>query len=120
MGRLKVAVKQGEELNISFTIKQEGEPLDLSNYSVSFKVKRNPLLSSEPIIDKYITLVSDGNEVGIIDNPEQGKFYVHLKEEDTSFPVGEYSLIIALIAPYTNDIISSSCCNGAIFKICEQ
>lgn len=120
MSELKVPVKQGEELNIGFTIKEGGDPMDLSNYNIRFQVKRVPLVNAPAMIDKLITTVSDINDVGMINYPLQGQVVVHLKKEDTSYPPGEYSLIIALEAENFVDIISSKCCNKAIYKICEQ
>ena len=120
MSELKVPVKQGEELNLGFTIKEDGNAMDLSDYTVHFQVKKVPLVNAPAIVDKLITTVSDMNEVGMINYPLQGKFVVHLKKEDTSYPPGEYALIIALEAPNFIDIISSKCCNKAIYKICEQ
>ena len=120
MAELKLAIKQGEELNVGFTIKQDGNVMDLSDYTIHFQVKRIPLVNTEPIIDKEITVVSDDNTVGRINYPQQGKFFVHLLPEDTSFPTGDYNLIIALEQDGLIDIISSKCCNKAIYKICEQ
>lgn len=120
MSELKLPVKQGEEINVGFTIKQGNSPMDLSNYAIHFQVKRTPLEKAPAIIDKIITVVSDMNEVGQINYPQQGQFIVHLKQEDTSFPTGDYSLIIALEQEGLIDIISSKCCNKAIYKICEQ
>ena len=73
-----------------------------------------------PIIDKPITVVSDINTIGQITEPQQGQVVVHLTEADTSFPTGEYSLIVSLEGENYIDIISSECCNKAIYKICEQ
>ena len=120
MAELKIPVKQGEEINVGFTIKQNGSVMDLSDYTVRFQVKRVPLANVEPIIDKPITISSDINTIGQITFPQQGKFQVHLSKEDTSFPTGDYSLIIALEEEGLLDIISSKCCNKAIYKICEQ
>lgn len=120
MAELILPVKQGEEINVGFTINQGDNPMDLSSYTVRFEVKRSPLATAKPIISKDITTVSDSNTIGIIDAPMNGKFFVHLLPEDTSYPIGDYYLIIALVAPHTNDIISSGCCSGAKFKICEQ
>lgn len=120
MAELKLPVKQGEELNVGFTIKTEGTPMDLTNYTIHFQVKRAPLVNAPSIVDKLITTDSDINTVGMINYPQQGQFVVHLNVEDTSFPTGEYSLIIALEQEGLIDIISSKCCNKAIYKICEQ
>lgn len=120
MGELRLPVKQGEEINVSFTIKTDGTPMDLSLYNIRFQVKKAPLEKVEPIIDKLINTTSDINTIGNITDPTNGVFVVHLNKEDTSFPTGEYSLIIALEQEGLVDIISSKCCNKAIYKICEQ
>lgn len=117
---LELCVKQGEVLDIPFTIKQDGVPLDLTNYTISFQVKKVPLVTAEPIINKEITTTSDRSDVGIILEPTVGKLIVHLKEEDTSFNTGEYSLVVSLIGNNEVNIISSDCCNSAIYRICEQ
>lgn len=120
MSELIMPVKQGEELNVGFTIKQDGEPMDLSSYTVRFQVKRVPLVTAPAIVDKLITVASDINDVGQITYPLQGEIVIHLNKIDTSFPPGDYSLIISLEAEGFVDIISSKCCNKAIYKICEQ
>lgn len=117
---LKVCVKQGEELDIPFTLKENDNPMDLTENSIRFQVKRVPLVDKPSIIDKVITTTSDENTVGIINNPTNGEFKIHLSKEDTSYPAGEYSLIISLEGENYIDIISSDCCNKAIYKICEQ
>lgn len=120
MSELKLPVKQGEEINVGFTIKTEGQAMDLSDYTIHFQVKKVPLVTAPAIVDKLITVASDINTVGQINYPQQGQFVVHLSAEDTSYPTGEYALIIALEQEGLVDIISSKCCNKAIYKICEQ
>ena len=117
---LKVCVKQGEEIDIPFTLKENDNPMDLTEYNIRFQVKKVPLVDSKPIIDKTITSSSNENEVGIINNPTNGEFKIHLIKEDTSYPTGEYSLIISLEGEKYIDIISPDCCNKAIYKICAQ
>ena len=158
MGCLKLKVKQGEEKSVGFTIKQNGEAKDLTDYTIHFQAKRTPVVTSKPIVDKYITasdiepiyninglkvqIPSDINKAGQITNPAAGEFQVHLNEEDTSYPTGDYYLIISL-EQYEDkkdkegntlidedghviktvsycDIISSECCNSAKYIICEQ
>ena len=117
-----VCVKQGIERSLSFTIKAGGKPLDLTEYTVLFEVKKYPLEKVEPIISKEITSTSDEATVGQITNPVGGQLVVRLLKEDTSFPVGKYFLVVHLVGGQTNDdnIISSNCCQTAIFKICKQ
>lgn len=132
---LKLKVKQGEEINIGFTIKgavlnnetneYEQQPIDLTDYNIRFQVKKTPLLKTEPFIDKLIELPKDpiGIEpytVGEIYDAENGKFYVHLTKKDTSFNTGEYYLTISMLSLHNDDIISSGCCNSSSFIICEQ
>lgn len=120
MSELRLCIKQGEEINVGFTINTDGSPMDLSEYNIRFQVKKAPLEKAEPIIDKLITTTSDINTIGNITDPTSGQFVVHLSKEDTSFPTMEYSLIIALEQDGLLDIISSKCCNKAVYKICEQ
>lgn len=120
MAELILPIKQGEELNVGFTIKQDGNIMDLTDYTIRFQVKKVPLVNYPSMIDKEITTDSDINDVGQINYPEQGQFVVHLKVEDTSYPPSDYALIISLEQPGYVDIISSKFCNKAIYRICEQ
>lgn len=120
MSELILPIKQGEELNVGFTIKQDGQAMDLSDYTVRVQVKKVPLVTYPSMIDKEITVSSDINTVGQITAPQQGQFVIHLTLEDTSFPIGDYSLIISLEADNYIDIVSSKCCNKSIYRICEQ
>ena len=120
MAELNVCVKQGEEINIGFTLKENGEPMDLSTYTVHFQVKKTPLEVAPSIIDKIITTETDAEDVGIISDPGNGIFNIHLKKVDTSFPVGDYALVISIEKENYIDIVSSKCCNKATYRICEQ
>lgn len=117
---LVVKVKQGEELALDFTINQGGAPMDLSEYQIAFQVRKAPLEKLTPIIDKLITTTSDFYTVGQIVYPQNGRFTVHLGEEDTKFPVGEYYLVVALAREGEFNIISSPCCSSGKYIICEQ
>lgn len=120
MDRVYLKVKQGEELNIGFTIKQGEQPFNLSAYNVIVQVKNNPTVKSKAIVNKIITTVSDGEDVGVINEPSLGKFILHLNKEDTSHPIGEYYLVIAIQNETEENIISSTNCTTAIYEICEQ
>ncbi len=120
MAELKLPVKQGEEINVGFTINTNETPMDLTDYTIHFQVKRAPLVNAPAIVDKLITTDSDINTVGMINYPQQGQFVVHLNVEDTSFPTGEYSLIIALEQEGLIDIISTKCRHKATYNICEH
>lgn len=120
MDRVYLKVKQGEELGIGFTIKQGGRPFDLSNYNILVQVKNNPTVKSKALINKVITTVSNEQEVGIINSPNLGQFTLHLTKEDTSHPIGEYYLIIAIQNDSEENIISSTNCTTAVYEICAQ
>lgn len=117
-----ICIKQGEERSVGFTVQAGEVPLDLTNYTIKFEVKRAPLETVEPFITKTITSVSDPMVDGQITNPSGGQFKVRLLSTDTSYPIGKYYLIIYLMggADKDIDIISSRCCQTAIFKICKQ
>ena len=118
--KLIVAVQQGEEINLGFTIKQNNNSYAFVDSHILFQVKTAPYEDCEPIIKKEITTTSDINTVGNINFPELGQFVVHLTKEDTSNKIGEYYLVISLIGDNMDNIISSNNCQTATFKICEQ
>ena len=63
MSELKLPVKQGEEINIGFTINQNGQPMDLSDYTVRFQVKKVPLVNAPAPITPQITTTADTSKV---------------------------------------------------------
>lgn len=121
MGRIKICVKQGENIAIGFKIKQDGLPLDLSTFdNVTVIVKRAPYVNVEPMFEKVITTTSDSATVGQITSPITGELQVRFTEEDTSYYVGEYSFIMILNGNGSRDIISSDCNNEGIYVINNQ
>lgn len=118
--KLKLLVKQGEEISRTFTIKSNDAPLDLTDYTIKVQVKDNPYVDVEPIFEKNITTTSDINTVGQITSPTLGQFQVRFTEEDTCLPVAEYYLIIFLNQGTTKDIISSNNCCNATYIVCTQ
>ena len=118
--RVILKLKQGEALPISMKIKQDGEALDLTGYTIRLQVKDAPYVNVEPIFEKVITEESDINTVGQITSAGSGQFQVMFTEEDTSYPTAEYSLVIFLDNGTTKDIISSNCCCGGQYIICPQ
>jgi hypothetical protein len=120
MENVVLKVKQGEVINVGFTIKQGGQPMLLTGYTVNFQVKSSPTVKNKPLVNKIITTTSDANTDGVINYPNLGQFYVHLNEKDTSLPIGDYYLIISIQRFNENNIISSTCCTTAKFIICEQ
>lgn len=120
MDRVVLKVKQGEELNLSFTVKQGNNPFNLSGYNVIVEAKYAPTVKSKTLFRKVLTPNSDSTDMGIILYPNLGEFVLHLNKEDTSFPIGEYSLVIAVQNDFEENIISSSNCTSAVYEICPQ
>lgn len=119
---LTMCVKQGENISreVSITV-SGGQPFDLTNYdNITVEVKKAPYEQFEPIFTKVITQDSDMDTMGRITNPSQGKFQIRFTEEDTSIPATDYYLIIYLNGNGSSDIISSNCCNNAIYRVCSQ
>jgi len=120
MSQLVLNIKQGEDINIDMTIKQDGSALNLTGGTIKFQVKRAPLLSSPAIVEKVITESTDSEVVGQITNASAGEITIKLLTADTSFPPNDYYLVLWLILNGNEDIISSSNCGEAIYRICTQ
>ncbi len=130
--KLIMKIKSGEARGFNFTIKTNtgmtdvsGNPiyeaLDLTNYIVSFQIKKYPYATVEPIINKTITLVQDG-AVGWINDPENGKFVVEITSNDLDklVPEKDYYLILTLINGDTKVIISGEGDQSGIFRVCQS
>lgn len=120
MSQLVFNVKQGEDINIDFTIKKDGSPLNLTGATIKFQVKRSPSLSCSSMVEKVITESTDLETIGQITNAPAGQLSVRLLPADTSFSPNDYYAVIWLIANGNEDIISSSNCGEAIYRICTQ
>ena len=119
--KLIICVKQDENISKQITIKSGGQPLDLSTYdNVTIEVKKAPYEQFEPIIQKVITTTSNDATTGRITNAAGGVLQVRFTQADTSFPPNDYYLIIYLNGNGSSDIISSQCCDSAIYRVCTQ
>lgn len=126
--RLVMEVKQGEARSFGFTIEhnelvdgtKEYAPMDLTEYSVTFQVKKSPYFKVEPLIEKIITTeYSEAN--GHIYDPTLGKFKVSFTEADTTkLPPDTYYVIIYLINGTTKIIISGEGDKSGILRFCKQ
>jgi hypothetical protein len=118
---LIICVKQGEDILRNVKLKAGGSPLDLSTYSnITVQVKKAPLIKAQPLFEKVITDTSDDNTNGRIISPSNGEFVIRFTKEDTSYSAGDYFLVIILNGNGMSDIVSSNCCNQAIYRICTQ
>lgn len=118
--KLIIPVKQGEELSIEAKITEDGNPLDLSNATIIVEVKEAPYKELEPLFTKTITTSSDQTIDGQITDPLNGVFQIRFNEQDTSYPVNTYALVIFYDDGINKDIISSKCCNSGEYRICKQ
>lgn len=117
--RLVVEVKQGEARSFGFTIKQKGEPMDLTNYHVVVQVKKSPYFKVKPLIEKRVT--TEPSEDGRIYDAEIGQFKVTFTElETSSLPPNDYFLIIYLVNGPTKIIISGEGNTSGILRFCKQ
>ena len=117
--RLVLEVKQGESRSFGFTIKQKGEPMDLTDYSVTVQVKKSPYFKVKSLIKKRVTtkLSDDGR----IYDAEQGQFKITFTETDTTIlPPDDYYLIIFLENGPTKIIISGEGNKSGILRFCKE
>ena len=117
--RLVLEVKQGESRSFGFTIKQKGEPMDLSDYTVTVQVKKSPYFKIKSLIEKRVT--TELSEDGRIYDAEQGQFKITFTEVDTTIlPPDDYYLIIFLENGPTKIIISGEGNKSGILRFCKQ
>lgn len=130
---LVLEVNQGCPRGYSFTIKQqirgineEGneiiilEPLDLTGYTIQFRIKEAPYYKLKSLISKDITEVEDFTQ-GVIGEPTEGRFQVQLTMEDTlKLPPKDYALCIYIKDKETFTNISGDGNKFAIFRVCTQ
>lgn len=132
--RLVMKIKSGEARGFTFTIKtntgliQDGQPVyrvvDLTDYTVSFQIKKYPYFTVDPIIDKEITSLQDGTKGWILDQSgdDKGKFIVQITMDDMSrlIPEKDYYLILTLQTGDQRIIISGEGDTSGIFRVCQS
>ena len=112
-------VKQGESRSFVFTIKQKGEPMDLTNYQVVVQIKKSPYFKVRPLIEKRVT--TELSDDGRIYDAKQGQFKITFTEVDTTkLPPDDYYLIIFLENSPTKIIISGEGNKSGILRFCKQ
>lgn len=130
---LVLEINQGCPRGYSFTINQthytldeDGnevgviEPLDLTGYTIEFRVKEAPYYKLKSLISKDITTTEDLAQ-GWISEPTEGKFQVQLTMEDTlKLPPKDYALCVYIKDRDTFTNISGDGNKFAIFRVCTQ
>lgn len=117
--RLVLEVKQGESRSFGFTIKQKGEPMNLTDYTVTVQVKKSPYFKVKSLIEKRVT--TELSDDGQIYGAELGQFKITFTESDTTkLPPDDYYLIIFLENGPTKIIISGEGNKSGILRFCKQ
>ncbi len=86
---LSIIKATDNSIKLNFT--ENGEPLDITDYSILFTVKAECKIGKdddEALITKNITVHSD---------PEEGESTLNLSSEDTDIPAGNYYWDLRLI-----------------------
>ena len=117
--RLVLEVKQGESRSFGFTIKQKGEPMNLTDYTVTVQIKKSPYFKVKSLIEKRVT--TELSDDGRIYDAELGQFKITFTEVDTTeLPPDDYYLIIFLENGPTKIIISGEGNKSGILRFCKQ
>ena len=73
-------------------------PLDLNSYSVRFTVLGSATADAEVLLQKVITQNTEIDEVGIINNPDNGGFSFTITAEDTqTLGLGKFPIMLELL-----------------------
>lgn len=118
--RIEVLVKQGTSRSCNFTVRdKDGTPLLLNSYTIRVQIKKYPL-AKIPALREWIidTNSVDGGRITSID---EGKFTVTITSEvSASLNPDIYYLVIMLVNPDNQIIISGEGDKSGILKICNQ
>lgn len=118
-GRIELVMKQGTKQSFNLTIQaKDGNPVDLSSYTVQVDIKKYPLVKVDSLISFSVT--QDSSENGQITDPTNGKVTVTITEDNSSLSPAIYYLIVQLINPSNTIIISGNGDSTGILKICNQ
>lgn len=81
---LELRIKKGESLGFSFTLSQNGSPIDLTGKSILFQVRADIVDDGEFLINKTITTSSDIETVGNINDATHGGFIIAVTSSETA------------------------------------
>ena len=78
--------------------KDEFAPLDLTPYSVRFRVLGSATADAKVLLEKIITQTTDGESIGIINDAENGQFEFVINIADTQLlGLGKFAIMIELL-----------------------
>lgn len=81
---LNMKIKKGESLGFVFNLKQDEQPVNLTNASILFQVRETLEDKGIFVINKEITENTSLNTIGQIINPEEGQFVIKVTSSDTA------------------------------------
>lgn len=118
--QIVVTVNQGEARGFRFTIEQDDNPMDLTEWQITVDVKNAPYSALDPMIRKVVTTTSDYNTQGQIIDPENGVFVVNYTEEELNLPPMDYAFVAEATDGYTTINLTHNGNYSAIFRVREQ
>ena len=78
--------------------KDEFAPLDLTPYSVRFRVLGSATADAKVLLEKIITQTTDEESIGVINNAENGQFEFVINIADTQLlGLGKFAIMIELL-----------------------
>ena len=78
--------------------KDEFAPLDLTPYSVRFRVLGSAIADAKVLLEKIITQTTDEESIGIINDAENGQFEFVINIADTQLlGLGKFAIMIELL-----------------------
>lgn len=81
---IELKIKQGESIGFAFTLSENGEPVDLTNSTLTMQVREEIEDTGVYLINKTISTESDVDTVGIIVSPLEGKFMFKVNASEIS------------------------------------
>lgn len=119
--RLILEINQGVARGYNFTIKVDGQPMNLSGYKVRVAVKIAPYYSLASLIQKEVSENSNEITEGLITDPNNGKFQIQFTKQDTLLlQPDDYALIVQLVDKDTVTNISGEGRQFALLRVCGE
>lgn len=118
--KIELLIKQGTSQSYNFTVRnKDGTPLDLSGYFIRVDIKKYPLAKVQSLTSWDINTYS--SEGGQITSVSEGKFTLRVTSDvSTNLNPDVYYIVIMLINPDNQIIISGEGDKSGIIKICRQ
>lgn len=118
--RIELVVKQGASQTFNLTIRdKDTNPVDLTGYEVQVQIKKYPLAKVDSLYEFRLSNIPSDN--GYITSIAEGKISIIITSDITSnLPPSIYYLIIMLVSPSNQIIISGEGDRSGILKICKQ